>query len=146
MQASVSGLSVDYCVDDCGGKFKYIDNGVRKCLSTCPGGTYQKGTDCVTLEQCDFYLGTICYSICPSGTPYHNYGQKECITDCVTSSDYKYKKNTDDKTCYRKEDCNFIKEDTTNSNYLCLDSCGEGEFHDYNSKLTYNSLWHWRKY
>ncbi|MBO6244481.1 MAG: hypothetical protein J6O41_08010, partial [Clostridia bacterium] len=124
-----------YCLDDCGGgtyKYRHIDEGVRKCLDDCPTETYKKGVDCVTLDQCDFYLSTTCYTTCPSGNPYHKYGSKECISDCPTNDDYKYKKNPDDNTCYRKEDCLFVEE--TDSSKTCLSSC-TGKFHDYDSKL-----------
>ena len=136
----VTSGTEEYCVDDCGGgtyKYKHIDNGIKKCLDDCPGGTYKKGTDCVTLDQCELYDGNTCYSTCPGGKPYHNYGSKECISGC-TGTEYIYKKDPDDYICYRKEDCNFIDE-TDSSNKKCLDLCPSTKYNDYNSKLCFSN-------
>lgn len=139
-----SGIVNDYCIDTCDGttysgyNIIYIDNGVKKCLSVCPSGMYKddSASECKTLDDCVYYYGTTCYSSCPTSSPsmpYHNHGSKLCISDCPTSGDYIYKKDPDDHICYRKEDCDYIRESGTT--YTCLSSCGTGEFHDNNSKL-----------
>ena len=139
-EEDANGIITDYCVDDCNGasphtgyNLKYTDNGVKKCLNACPSGMYidDSTSECITLDNCAYYVGTTCYSSCPSPNPYHNYGSKECISDCSTSGDYIYKKDPDDNICYRKEDCDYISVSGT----TCLSSCGSGEFHDNNSKL-----------
>ena len=147
-----SGIVNNYCVDSCGDasyedyKYEYIDNGIKKCLDECPSGTYIKDLVCVTKDQCNFYEETSkkCYSSCPNSDdlrkPYNSYGNKECISAC-TYLDYIYEKNPTNYICYRKEDCNFVKEssDSTPSK-ICLDSCeANGEFHDYDSKLCTDS-------
>ena len=130
------------CGDSCGMpayseySYEYIDNGKKKCLKTCPSGTYIKDSTCVTLDECDFYQGTTCYNPCPSGNLYHNYGSKMCISGC--SGDYVYKKAGDSYTCYKKEDCNFVDE-TDSDNKICLDSCDPPKYNDYNSKLCFEN-------
>ncbi|MBO6244567.1 MAG: hypothetical protein J6O41_08450, partial [Clostridia bacterium] len=144
-----SGITNYYCVDSCGTSpyesynLQYTDNDVKKCLTQCPDGTFIKNSVCVTLDQCDFYdPGTrICYSTCPDNAPdlrFHNSDSKECISQCP-SVDYIYRSTSPtDYTCYKKEDCNFVKESVTP--HTCLSSCeGSGEFHDYDSKLCTSS-------
>ena len=146
------GLLEYYCVDNCPNpdidsdiyKYEYIDsNNIKKCLSSCPEGTYKLNDNkCVTLEhvQCAFYKGDTCYTSC-SDVPdegsnsfeYHNFGSKECISGC--SGNNIYIKNTvapaeDDKTCYSS--CleipggEYIYEvdnsDEGNQNYICYSS------------------------
>ena len=132
VQNSANNLIEYYCVDDCSNESPYIyeytdNNGKNYCLENCPEG-YYKYTDandnnnkkCVTREECDYYIsGTNCEVQCPDGTPYHNKATKQCISSCT--GEYKYIK-TADKSCNRREDCNFYKVDS-NSNYLCYDNC-----------------------
>ena len=134
-----NGFTEDYCSDNCNGnsynndyKYEYLDNGIKKCVNNCPLNLYLKDNRfCLSLDECDYYEGTTCYSNnCPSTSPYHNYGQKECILNCP-SLEYIYKTESDDKVCYRKEDCNFVIESTK----TCLPSCESlGQYHDDNSK------------
>ena len=129
----------DYCIDNCDGitysqyNLIYTDNGVKKCLKSCPSGTYKDYSTsvCITLDNCAFYEGNTCYSSCPTtntpSTPYHKYGSKECIASCP-DTDYIY---LADHTCYRKEDCNYVSE--SGSTHTCLSSCST--FHDNNSNV-----------
>ena len=84
----------EYCYDSCvisdnthtGYKYKYIDNFVQRCVNICPTGTYKKesatNNECVTRDQCDFYVSGQyqCYSSCPDSYPNHNFGSRQCIS------------------------------------------------------------------
>ena len=129
-----------YCVDSCsdspitGYKYEFTENNVKKCVKSCPSGTYKKENsatqkyECLTLDQCNFYKGDQCYDSCTevSGFAHYKYGDKECISSCP--SGYEYQASSPDIACYRKEDCNFV--DNSNG---CLSSC-TGKY-DYNSKI-----------
>ena len=130
-ETSPSEIINEYCVDDCNQspdssyKLKYLINGIKRCLKNCPDGTYEKGNECVTLDECTYYKGDKCYDSCtsaggPTGFQYHNKGSKECIAVCT--GDYIYQAEIGgEKTCFRKEDCNFVER--TGSSNNCLTSC-----------------------
>ena len=147
---SSNDVTTGYCIDSCessntgifsGYFYTYIDNGINRCLNGCLSGTSIKNIDtshsiCITLDECEFYDEdtNICYDSCPTSSPdkrYYNKGSKKCISSC--SGDYLYTKVSGDYTCYRKEDCNFVEE--SGSTKTCLDSCGPGKYHDYDSKV-----------
>ena len=141
----------EYCVDDCNPtsptiltqyKYEYINNGVKTCLKECPSGTYIKDdSKCVPLSDCKFYKDNTCYTTCTdvpsdSGTTFnlYKYGSKECISSC--DGEHLYKDETNN-ICYRKEDCNFI--DESSSDKKCLSTCGNPNFQVYNTKLCVSS-------
>ena len=139
-KVSNGAINEESCINTCDGsftsgyKYAYVDTGVKKCLNTCPPGTYIKdgsgpSSTCVTSDQCDFYKpsGNTCYDSCSaSGSPKHNYGSKICIDSCT--GEYAYENGN---VCYKKEDCQFIDE---TSPKRCLPSCDSEKFHEYNSK------------
>ena len=96
----------------------YIENGVEKCVDSCPSGTYDNNHNkCVRPDECDFYDSTEadgakkCYDSCKTRTGtanvYHNYGSKKCISGC-TEGPYLYEYE-EDKICYKKEDCKYVE-------------------------------------
>ena len=131
----------EYCVDSCNDspvtnyKYEYTENNVKKCVDSCPTGTYKKEDnanqkyECLTLDQCNFYQGDKCYDSCSgvTGFEHYKYGDKACISACPAGYTYRTSSSTD-IACYRKEDCNFV--DNSNG---CLSSCS-GKY-DYNSNL-----------
>ena len=151
IEDTITHAITEYCVDSCSDnthtpdssyKFEYINNGNKRCVNDCPTGSYKidktNKHSCVPRDQCTFYISNSynCYDSCPSGNLYHNYGSQECISGC-TVVEYLYKNNN---ICYRKEDCNFIDENT--SSFKCIrspSSCSSHPYHDYNSKLCLSS-------
>lgn len=76
------GKEIENCTVCSGGKLVYVDmNGVGKCLSSCPDGTYQNSTMCKncksTCKTCS--SGEICNS-CKQGFFMRNSGN--CVSDC----------------------------------------------------------------
>lgn len=126
-------ISTESCSDDCNKK-TYIQNGVKKCVDCADINLYEKGDFCVELDKCKFYSENKCYTSCSEiGTKdYHNYGNKECISNC--EGDYLYKDETN-KICYKRDQCNFI--DVENS--LCYTACPTGSgaksYHNYDSNI-----------
>ena len=135
-----SSLTKEKCVDNCDeGEVIYLENGLKKCGTNCPTGTYNNNNGkCVSPEECEFYdnINKKCYDSCKTRSDnlkYHNYGSKECIGGC-NEGEYKYES---DFICYKKEDCKYIKEPSEGT-FQCLLSCSTSEFYDYDSNKCIN--------
>ena len=135
LSTTTNNIITEKCVDSCSSpnNLQYEDNGIKKCVQNCPSGLKIKQYDtfsaCVTVDECKFYEGIYCKDSCTGTNLLNNYGSKECISSCT--GDFVYRKDPDDNTCYKRENCNFY-DDSDSNNKKCLDTCNT--YHDYNSK------------
>ena len=134
---SSNGLQ-ESCSKTCN-RGNYTVNGITKCVDCESVNLYNKNGICVILDKCSFYSGSICYNSCNdvSGKNYHNFGSKECISDC-NNGEYLYKdEDTSNKICYKKEQCKFIDEIDKKCYFT---NCPSGNsFHNYDSNICISS-------
>ena len=97
------------CVSSCDPQLK-LENEEKKCIEfdECKSiGKYQKGEECVDLEQCTVYYENKCESSCNS-FGYKVFGTKQCVRECTGS--YKYLHESE-KICYNDCPSGYISED-----------------------------------